>query len=556
MCQVVCHRAQHHETQGGHYFRYAARLFVLAAEKNEGDGGLIFQAGRALHQAGLLAEDDSPEEAVGLYRQALEYFKEAAGLEADEPEPRLWAARCLAALYHQAETRRRVRPHLDQDPDPASLALLEEASELCAQAAGLAPGEEIFSEWAHLLSLRAEHGGARAGDLWADTARKYSAAVAFPRVPDERAAINWHNWGYALACLAETRPSAARRRKLLREAARKYEQAARLNGDNLVTLKNWGDVLGDLADLTDDPVEADRLAAEAVEKFRRAAELYPDQAGPWRRWSAILQGRARVESDPDRRRELWREAQTRLEEGVKAAPDDPATWVLWGQVLSEVYWEASEYERPRLVAPIIDKYEKALALDPRDDEAWNLLGRVRLEASELPEELVAGGGDPLGQAVAAGEHLKIACALNPQFSGHWAEWGRALFRLAQIVDNEASGLAALKDAHEKYETAVALSPGEGEHHTGLGHVLYQWGWRLEEPESKRAKFKEAYRHCAEAGRLAPHDPTVWRNWAKVTEALATVEKDPQKSFDWQNEATEKYYHADTLEPPLTRTRRH
>jgi len=49
---------------------------------------------------------------------------------------------------------------------------------------------------------------------------------------------------------------------------------------------------------------------------------------------------------------------------------------------------------------------------------------------------------------------------------------------------------------------------------------------------------------------------VWRNWAKVTEALASLEDDPLKSSAWQNEADEKYYHANTLELPSLRPHRH
>lgn len=553
--QVVYNLAQFHPSQGEHYFRYAARLFILAAELNEGQAEPAFRAGRALYQAAGLAEDKDPEQAGDLYRQALEFFKQAALADPQDAYSLMWSARCLGSVYHVTSAGQAKAVPAEGTKIDEARALLEEAASFCSRASLLDPEEEIFSEWANILSLQAELGGPRAGDLWADTARKYAAAAACPEASPDRAAINWHNWGFALACLAETRPSVARRRKLLREAARKYERAARLNGDNLITLKNWGDVLGDLAELSEDPQEIERYTQEAVEKFRRATELYPDQAGPWRRWSAILQGQARSERTPARRRELWQEALAKLEGGVRAEPLDAETWVLWGRVLSEICWEGPEYERPLLIRSIIEKYEKALSIAPDDDETWNLLGRVRLEASEMPEEL-GSVANPLGSASAAAANLKAACGLKPEISEHWAEWGRALFRIAQIVDNEASGLAALREAHEKYETAVALNPLDGEHHTGLGHILYQWGWRLEEPDQKRSKFKEAYRHCAEAGRLAPHDPTVWRNWGKVAEALANIEKDPQKSFDWQNEASEKYYHADTLEQPQGRGRRH
>ena len=542
---AVLRLAERHPTKAVHYFRYAAKLFTLASEIKENDQGSLFLAGKALHQAGAASEGHSPEAAAELHQEALAFFREAGQADPEDPWNLLWSARGLLSLYNLAA---RV--------GGGEAELLNQADQLCRQAAELAPVEEVYSEWANILSVKAENGGTQAGELWAATARKYGQAAACDEVAADRAAVNWHNWAYALASEAEISPSPARRRKLLKDAARKYEQAARLNGDNLITLKNWGDVLGDLAELTDNQTEAAAINDEAMEKFRRATERYPDKAGPWRRWSAILQGQARAEQEPAKRRALWQEALAKLEQGARVEPDDPATWVLWGRVLSELYWEGPEYERPLILSAIIEKYEKALSLDRSDDETWNLLGRAHLEATDLPEDLATTSGTPLSNALAAAEHLRTACQIRPDAAGHWAEWGRALFKVAQIVDNEASGLSALKEAHEKYETASALEPAEGEHHTGLGHILYQWGWRLEEPEPRRDKFQQAYHHCAEAGRLAPHDPVVWRNWGKVAEALANMENDPRKSFDWQSEADEKYYHADTLDPPLTKDRRH
>ncbi len=520
----------------------AAGLFRRAAERDGNRAGDFLRAGQALYQAaGLLA--DEPEAAAGRYQEALALLKQAIEAAPAEVTAYLWAARCLLALHQNIEA--------GED----GLDFLEEACQLCAQAAQTAPGEEVWSDWANILSVMAENGGERAGELWAETARKYAAAAACAQVPPDRAAVNWHNWAYALSCLAESRPSTTRRRKLLLDAGRKYEQAARLNGDNLTTLKNWGDILGELSALEDDPAEKDRLYEAAVGKFRQAAQLYPDRAGPWRRWSALIQERARAEQNPGRRRDLWQSAITKLEKAVRAEPDDPVTWVIWGRVLEDLYWESPEYERPLLVAGAIEKYETALRLDPRDDDTWNLLGGARLEAAELPEENAPAGG-LLQQAHLAADHFKTACDLNPDDPDHWAKWGQALFKIAQIVDNEASALAALKEAEEKYLTAVALDPGEGEYHTGLSHIFYQWGWRVEDPEARRIQFQKAYDHCAEAGQLSAHDPTVWRNWAKVAEALAGLEIDPRLSVDWQNEANEKYYYADTLETPASRPRRH
>lgn len=551
--QVVFTLAQYHPSRAVHFFRYSARLYLMAAEMNGDSPAAYIQAGRAFHQAGFAAQDLEAEQADSLYRESLECFRTALVRQPDDAYALLWTARTLSSLYSLAESGKNY--DAEESSGRESDLWLSEALEMCAQAASIAPGEEVYSDWANILSLKAENGGTDNGELWAATARKYASAIAHADESDERSAINWHNWAYALCSLAETRPLSEGRFKLLERAAAKYEKAAALNGNNIVTLKNWGDVLGDMADLADDPLEVDKLIAAAEEKFETATRLYPGRSGAWRRWSMVIQKRARGERNPTRRRELWQAALEKLERGVQAEPDSGPTWIMWGQVLSELYWEGAEYERPLLVSGIVEKYEKALALDSDDPDTWILLGRARLEASEIPSELSVCGSE-LENAAAAVEAFKSACALAPEQAGRWADWGRALFRLSQILDNEASAMAVLKEAGEKYETAVALEPESGEHHTGLGHIFYQWAWRLEEPELKRGKFNEAYDHCAQAGRYAPHDPVVWRNWGKVTEALASVEKDPLKSYDWQNEADEKFYHADIIDSTLSRDRRH
>ena len=527
----------HKDSKSLSHYLYAARLFILASEKDDSSPGPLFKAGRALYQAGLVSDDS--EKTESFYQQAIDFLEKAAKLDASDPWSRLLTARCLLELSK-----------LEGADTPQSL--LDQAVDLCARAAALAPGEEeILSEWANILSSAAENSPDRAEDLWAETARKYELATECSDVPEERAAVNWHNLAYALTCLAELKHSSPKRRKLLRKAVKKYEKAASLNGDNLITLQNWGDALSFQAELEEDPAEAAHLYDLAAQKYQRAAELHPHQAGPWRRWSSLLQERARTEKTPGRRREMWQAALEKLERGVQAEADDPETWIMWGRLLSELFWEGPEYEHPLLVAGAVEKYEKALSLTPDDDQTWSLLGRVRLEGANLPAEVAVGGG-ALNITLTAVDNFKTACTLNPNQAEHWAEWGRSYFKAAQLMDNEASSLTALIEATERYETAVALEPGNSGHHTGLGHVLYQWGWRLEEPERKREKFQKAYHHCGEAGRLDPHDPTVWRNWAKVTEALAALERDPHKSFNWQNEADEKHYYADTLEAPTAR----
>ena len=521
------------------YFRYAARLFIMAAENKPEDNLPRCMAGQALFMAACMNEDRAPETARELYHEALAILREAANLNKSDHESRREAVRCLTSLFNLA-------PAAEKAEGGQANGLLAEAAILAAQAAALVPGEETWSDSANVIAMQAEHSAEdKAGLLWAEAAGLHEQAARDRAASKERAAVNWHNWGYALTALAGTKPKSARL-QLLKMASRKYARAASLSRDNLVTLENWGDLLGDLAAMTTDPAQAARLRDQAEGKFRLAARLHQGQASPFRHWSAHHQALARTERNPARRRELWKAALDKLEEAAKANPGDAPTWLVWGRLFLELMGEGPDYERPLLLAGALEKLEKALNLDSKSDETWTWLGRAHLEASELSEELNFSGG-PLHNAVLAGEHFKTACNLNPSEAGHWAAWGQSLFRVAQLIDNEASVLAALKEAYEKYLTAAALDPDEGGHQTDLGHVLYHWGWCLEDNEAKADHFKKAYEHCGEARRLAPDNPMVWRNWAKVTEALASMEDDPLKSSAWQNEADEKYYQADALE---------
>lgn len=542
--QAVFTMARLSTGRNDNYFRYAARLFIMAAENNPQDNLPRRLAGQALTMAAYMNEERAPETAKELYNEAIELFREAANINKRDHESRGEAVRCLINLFKLAPAVEKA------DGGPAHV-YLTEAAVWAAEAAALYPGEETWSDSANVLAMQAENSAEdKAGRFWEEAIGLHEQAARDRTASKERAAVNWHNWGYALTALAWTKPQADRI-QLLKMASRKYARAASLSRDNLVTLENLGDLLGELAAMTTDTAKAERLREQAEGKFRLAARLHPGQASPFRHWSAHHQDLARTERNPARRRELWKAALDKLEEGSKANPGDAPTWLIWGRLFLELMDEGPDYERPMLLAGALEKLEKAMNLDRKSDETWSWLGRAHLEASELAEELNFSGG-PLHNAVLAGEHFKTACNLNPSEAGHWAAWGQSLFRVAKLIDNEASVMAALKEAYEKYLTAAALDPDDGGHQTDLGHVLYHWGWCLEDNEAKANHFKKAYEHCGEARRLAPENPLVWRNWAKVTEALASMEDDPMKSSAWQSEADDKYYQADALEAPHQR----
>ncbi len=523
-----------------HYLNYAARLLALAAEKLPDEAAPLLERGQALAaQALILAEERKPQEAEALQRQALDCFQQAARLEPAEPRSRLWAAASLAALYKLADSEE----------------LLEQAQELCAQACALARTEELWAQWAEILSLLAEARAEGGALLWTEAAEKYAQAARLAADKPRQAALHWHNCAYCLSCRAQLSSSESESRALLTEALDRYRQALELDELNPISLKNTAELLVELALLEPEEKKRADLYCQSEALFAKAVELYPDQAGPQRRWGQSLMTRARAELDPGVRGQLWAQALDKLRAASQAQPNDAPTWSLWGQALAELSWERPDFLKPMLLAEAMEKFERALALEPDDDQSWSELGQLCLQAAELPDSPSQPGA---AQAAAqmAGKHFQRACDLKPRLAERWADWGRARLKSSQLADNSASALAALQEAYEKYETAAALAPDNSEYRARLCQVSYEWGWHLQEPGARLEQFKRAYEHGRRAYGLAPHDPLICRGWGQVSEALAAVELDPAKSGDWQREAEEKYYRAAALEADGGRWRRH
>lgn len=124
------------------------------------------------------------------------------------------------------------------------------------------------------------------------------------------------------------------------------------------------------------------------------------------------------------------------------------------------------------VARAEQAYRQVLAIDPRNPDAWQLLGLL---------------AKSVGRADLAADHMRRSLDANPRQPGVWSNLG-----------NLHLGEGRAADALSCYDRAIALMPGNAEFHYHRAKALHAL-----------ARLDEAERACAAALKLAPrHVPAL------------------------------------------------
>lgn len=132
-------------------------------------------------------------------------------------------------------------------------------------------------------------------------------------------------------------------------------------------------------------------------------------------------------------------------------------------------------------------YRQALAADPRQAEAWHLLGLIAQEG---------------GQPRAALEHVERALALAPGAAAFWNSHGLLLGMLGQR-----------EKAAESFARAVSLAPDHAEAHSNLGAIL-----------SEQGRSEQAVEHFREAARLRPDLLAAALNLGRTLQRLGRLDE--------------------------------
>lgn len=209
-------------------------------------------------------------------------------------------------------------------------------------------------------------------------------------------------------------------------------------------------------------------ATHALQVYESAEKIQPDNAELQVRISRDYRYLLADASSKEEKIRLGRIALIHAEKAATLAPNDPdaqiAVGITYGKMLPYLPSKEQVQATPRIKASV----DRTLALDPRSDTAWHILGRwnrVLADVSTVKRALagVVYGKLPKGSNEEAARCLEKAVAINPNRLMHYIELGRAYAQMGRKDDARRcinKGLAMPNeekgDAEEKARGREAL----------------------------------------------------------------------------------------------------
>jgi len=196
-----------------------------------------------------------------------------------------------------------------------------------------------------------------------------------------------------------------------------------------------------------DALDAKDGNAAAVEIYLQADKLRPNDAEILRR--IAKQYAQQIADAVADQTELGAKALDYATRAVKADPDNAQAHLALAIVYGKVSFLKSAKEKMQYSRGIHDETEKSIALDPKNDLAWHVLGRWNYEIANLsgPVKFFAEtlyGKFPDASNERALECFQKALALNPRRLVNGAELGRTL----AVMGRKDEARAALEKALE------------------------------------------------------------------------------------------------------------
>jgi len=195
---------------------------------------------------------------------------------------------------------------------------------------------------------------------------------------------------------------------------------------------------------------------------------------------------------------------------------DEKELVAWAYFMqgSELLKSARQSQDEGLYTESIEKYSKAIEINPDDDVAYCNLGLALSELAKIK--------DDEGLYTESIEKYSKAAEINPDNDTTYCNWGLALSAFGKLKDDE--GLYT--ESIEKYSKAIEINPNDQIAYVGWGSTLSNLA-KLKDDEGLYTESIEKY---AKAIEVNPDNITAYSNWGTVLLALAR-NRDDDKLID-------------------------
>lgn len=419
--------------------------------------------------------------------RALAGFRRALEVDPDEVMTLVFTARILLNLDRSAATRQEVRALLDRAArrEPRNYELLVTRLNLAVQSMDWdidqlrAQGPELLAQAETLVEIEAREPrgqlmlglvrmiqamvieGPEARAAFDEGRRVYEAVRARrPRILED--ALGDADYAFACVLFIESMHRAGDERTAMIAAAEAgLEAAVEALGSPVLCL--WGNLLEHAADQVQEP-EATALTERAEAKYRAALARAPEDVEPHVELAELYVERITTADEPAVATGWYRQATELLD---RAAAIDETREVRRARAAAcRAYAEALDDEvgERRLLQEAIDRYERLVAEDDGDAEAWEGLARSAQAWAECFEEAPIS----LEQMRAA---FRRAVEAHGKTAAYRGELGGLMYQVEVLsswgeieaeLGNEAMAATLMTEVQALLERAVQRSPDDHE----------------------------------------------------------------------------------------------
>ena len=254
----------------------------------------------------------------------------------------------------------------------------------------------------------------------------------------------------------------------------------------------------------------------AAESFQRALQARPVYPDAYNQWGLALVQLGRQAIVPEQRLQLFQLAAAKYSFSAEQNPTNKFTQLLWSDVLVMI-GDMPVDGRVRLgcYQGAVEKCRRAAQLDPSDWETlnkWGVLLSTKLPDFAVDDKACVQLYKEAAQHFAdASRGARFSSEIGPLYSN----WGSALVRAARLATSPEEKIQLLTEAITKFEASARALPNYAVTYSNWGNALIERG----KLSRLRSDFRDAIDRLNTAISLSPREGSVYYGLARAYAVL-------------------------------------
>lgn len=266
--------------------------------------------------------------------------------------------------------------------------------------------------------------------------------------------------------------------------------------------------------------QSSREYSKAILEYEKSIDFTSINSGPYINWAISLQELSKTKKDNIEKECLVKEAIEKFEKALLLDPNDEITLSNLGNALSRLANLENQDKKKSYLEKSLTCHQKAIKLNPKDPISLNNLGNCLLEFALISEGKLR--DDFLQQANA--KYLE-STLLDPNFYLAYSNWAFIKLELSKLKEGKEKEDYILESI-KKCKKSIELNPDDATTYDILGNSIYALG-KIKEGIEKEKLFLESEEILLKGIKLgnSPYNLScLYAIWEKKEKAFFNLEK--------------------------------